>query len=438
MEQERMAMNQKERDWLHWLKQAKEKKLTQKQAAEKMEVSERWVRTLLKKWKRKGDAVVVHALRGRASNHKIAEKTQRQAMTLVRREYADFGPTLASEYLAEKHQIQVSKETLRQWMIAAGIWKAGRAQLVKVHGWRQRRSCVGELVQWDTSEHAWLEERGPQLYLIAMIDDATSRVYARFAPHDSTAENMRTVWGYLERYGRPQDFYTDQAGLFVTTPKKRPAEEPQPLPPTQLGRALKQLGIGWIGAHSPQAKGRIERFFGTAQDRLVKGLRKAQAGNLETANRYLEETFLPMWNQRFIEIAANPADAHRPLLAGHDLAAILCRIEERTVANDYTFRWDRRPYQIDLAAVPPALRRARVAIQFRLDGSILVAFQDRLLNATLCQPGAVAVAPPPAPQRPPAKRRVYKRGSDWNRNFDLQRAPSLGQILSAEKKAGRL
>jgi len=431
-------MNQKERDWLDWLKQAKEKTITQRKAAENMEVDERWVRTLLKRMKRKGDAVVVHGLRGRPSNRKIGEKTQREAMAIVQREYADFGPTLASEYLAEKHRITVSKETLRKWMMAAGVWKARRAKLEKVHGWRPRRSCVGELVQWDTSEHDWLEGRGPKLYLIAMIDDATSRVYARFALHDSTAENMRTVWGYLERYGRPQAFYTDKAGLFVTSPRKNDPEECQPRAPTQIGRALGQLGITWIGAHSPQAKGRIERFFGTAQDRLVKALRKAGVCTLEQANRYLEKKFLPLWNRRFVQAAADPAAAHRPLDGTHDLAAILCRIEERTVANDYTLRVDGESYQIDLQSVAPALRKARVAVQFRLDGSIQVAFQKRLLTAARCQPGDAQVVEPPAPAAKPAKRRQHQRGSDWNRNFDLRDAPSLGKILGAEKRAGRL
>lgn len=430
-------MSQKERDWLHWLKQAGEKKITQRKASERMEVSERWVRRLLQKRKQKGDSVVVHGLRGRRSNRTIAEKTQRKAIGIVRREYADFGPTLASEYLAEQHGLGVSKETLRKWMIAAGLWKAGRAKLVKVHGWRARRESWGELVQWDTSEHDWLEGRGRKLYLIAMIDDATSRVYARFALHDSTAENLRTLWGYLERYGRPQEFYTDKASLFVTSPQKNDAEEGRERPPTQIGRALRQLGIGWIGAHSPQAKGRIERFFGTAQDRLVRGLRKARAGSLEQANQYLEQQFLPLWNRRFVESAVHPADAHRPLVPQQDLAAILCRLEERTVANDYTFRVDRQLYQIDLAAVPPALRQSRVKVQFRLDGSIRVAFREALLEARLCQPDD-PVPTAPAPQRRPVQRRVFKRGSDWNHNFDLKNAPTLGHILAAEKRAGRL
>lgn len=438
MEQERIAMTQQERDRLHWLKQARDKKITKKRAAESMKVSPRWVRTLLKRLKQEGDRVVVHGLRGRVSNHKIPDKQQRQAMRIVQREYADFGPTLANEYLAEKHNIQVSKETLRNWMRAAGLWKAHRAKVEKVHGWRARRARWGELIQWDTSEHQWLEGRGPKLYLIALIDDATSRVYARFALHDSTAENLRALWGYLELYGRPQDFYTDKASLFVTSPRKHDPEERAERAPTEIGRALRQLGIGWIPAHSPQAKGRIERFFGTAQDRLVRGMRKANVNSLEQANRYLEQHYLPMWNRRFVRLARSPADAHRPLLATPDLAAILCPLEERVVGNDYTFRVHRQMYQIDLQAVTVGLRQARVQVQFRLDGSVKVAYQNRLLEARPCHPDDPVVEQP-RPQ-PPLKKKspVYRRGSDWNRNFDLHDAPPLGRILLAEKKAGRL
>lgn len=439
-------MTQKERDWLHWLKQLRDKKITQKQAAQRMGVTTRWVRKLLKKFRRNGDRVVVHGLRGRRSNRRIAEKTERKAVALVQREYADFGPTLASEYLAERHGIQVSKETLRKWLLTAGLWKAKRAKLVKVHGWRARRECCGELVQWDTSEHDWLEGRGPKLYLIAMIDDATSRLYARFARHDSTEENLRTLWGYLERYGRPQEFYTDKASLFCTTPKiardekRLPREEREELPPTQIGRALRQLGIGWIAAHSPQAKGRVERFFGTAQDRLVRGLRKAGANSLEQANQHLQQQFLPLWNRRFVEPPANAADAHRPLLKSQDLAAILCRLEERTVTNDYTFRVDAQSYQIDLETAKPALRGARVPVQFRLDGSIRVAFREALLSARPCRPTDVVPVPIARPSaHRPMRRRVSRHGSsDWKRNFDLKNAPKLGQILAEEKRAGRL
>jgi len=439
MEQERIAMTQQERERLYWLQLARAKKIKQKKAAEKLGVSTRWVRRLLKRLKREGDRAVVHGLRGRVSNHQIPEKKKRQILTMVEREYADFGPTLACEYLAEKHHLEVSKETLRKWMLAAGLRKAQRATVERVHGWRERRDCWGELVQWDTSEHDWLEGRGPKLYLIAMIDDATSRVYARFALHDSTEENLRTLWGYLERYGRPQDFYTDKASLFVTSPRKNDPEERAEHAPTEIGRALRQLGIGRIAAHSPQAKGRIERFFGTAQDRLVLGMRKAQVNSLEQANQYLDEQYLPMWNRRFVRIAKNPANAHRPLSEHHDLAAILSQTKARTVANDYTIGVHGERYQIDLQAVTPGLRKARVQVQFRLDGSIKVAYQNRLLEAQRCRPEDPVVeqlrpAPPPNNHKP----RAARRGSDWFRNFHLQSGPSLREVLRAEKEAGRI
>ena len=174
--------------------------------------------------------------------------------------YKGFGPTLASEYLADKHDIEVSKETLRQWMIRAKLWRAKEQKVKAVHVWRPRRSRFGELVQWDTSEHDWLEGRGEKLYLIAMIDDATSRLFARFVRHDSTEENMKLLWGYLEKFGRPLAFYTDKASIFRTAEKRKRDEpgvdkDPVEMPPTQIGRALQELGIAWIAAHSPQAKG---------------------------------------------------------------------------------------------------------------------------------------------------------------------------------------
>jgi predicted DNA-binding protein (UPF0251 family) len=440
MEQERIAMTQAERDRLHWLKQARDKKITQKKAAENMGVSARWLRSLLKRHKQKGDRVVVHGLRGRASNHTTREKKRRQIMAVVQREYADFGPTLACEYLAQKHQLEVSKETLRKWMIEAGLRRAQRVKVEKVHGWRARRACCGELVQWDTSEHHWLEGRGLKLYLIAMIDDATSKAYGRFALHDSTEENLRTLWGYVERYGRPQDFYTDKASLFVTSPRKNDPEEAEKAP-TAIGRALRQLGVGWIPAHSPQAKGRIERFFGTAQDRLVRGLRKAKASSLEQANDYVEQQYLPMWNKRFVQPAKNPADAHRPVDKQQDLAAILCRVEERVVANDYTFGVRGERYQIDLNAALPGLRKSKVQIQFRLDGSTKVAYRDHLLEARRCQPQDPVIQEPRPKKSPatgPLKPHTRKRGSDWCRNFNLHSGPELRRVLKDELKAGRI
>lgn len=296
-------MTQKERDRLVALKKAKKKLITQKQAASEIGVSERQVRRLLRSLKRRGDKAVIHALRGQRSNRKIADVERERAIhTLSQDEYRGFGPTLAAEYLAKKHALKVSRETLRSWMAEAKLWRVKAKRVEKVHTWRPRRSRFGELVQWDTSEHNWLEGRGPKLYLIAMIDDATSRMLARFVEHDSTEENMRLLQTYLERHGRPLSFYTDKASLFVNLPKTRRGEiagkDAAELPPTQIGRALKELDIEWIAAHSPQAKGRVERGFGTAQDRLVKGLRVAQVKTLKQANPTWRASFYPGGTER--------------------------------------------------------------------------------------------------------------------------------------------
>ena len=378
-------MSQKERDRLHWLKLAQHRKITQKQAAERMEVSARWVRELLRRLKRKGDRAVVHGLRNRSSNRKIAEAVRKRAIELVRTEYEAFGPTLAAEYLSEKHGLEVSKETLRKWMIEARLWRAKRAKITAVHVWRQRRECFGELVQWDTSEHDWLEGRGPKLYLAAMIDDATSRALAHFVEHDTTAENMRLLWEWLERFGRPLEYYTDKASLFqINRPLhyNKHLEEAPAL--TQIGRALKELGVGWMAAHSAQAKGRIERFFGTAQDRLVKGLRKAGASTLEAANQYLEQLYWPMWEERFTVEPASGSDAHRPLLQHHHLAAILSHVEERVITNDYTFSFGGERYQILKSWIVPRMRGSRIRVEVRLDGTMAARWERRYVEISRC------------------------------------------------------
>ena len=280
--------------------------------------------------------------------------------------YRGFGPTLAAEYLDRKHGIHAGRETLRGWMMEGKLWRASRQRVEKIHPWRQRRSWVGEMVQWDTSEHAWLEDRGVKLYLISMIDAASSRLHARFVLHDSTEENMRLLWSYIERYGRPVSYYTDQAGLFQTAPKTArrttdlPMDERGPLPPTQIGRALREPGIVWIGAHSPQAKGRVERSFQTAQDRLVKGLRVAGATTLEQANAYLETEFIVWWNNTIAVVPASNEDAHRSLGKEHSSAASLSYVE--LLCLDYRHREpvDRCPSDQLHGAVPkyppPAMR----------------------------------------------------------------------------------
>ena len=417
-------MTQAERDRLVSLKKAHKKLITQKQAAEELGITERHVRRLLRALKRRGDKMVVHALRGMPSNRKINADTEQRAITILSDPlYRGFGPTLAAEYLDQKHGIQVSRETVRQWMTQAKLWRPRKQHIEKVHEWRPRRSRLGELVQWDTSDHDWLEGRGDAVLLINMIDDATSRWFAHFVKSDSTVENMNQLERYLKKHGRPLGYYTDKAALFQTAEKtkrdgSRKGKKQEELPPTQIGRALQELGIPWIAAHSPQAKGRVERGFRTAQDRLVKGMRVAGVKTLEEANRYLETEFLPWVNRTLAVAPANPDDAHRPLEKHHDLAAILSHVEKRRVNNDYTFPLEAKTYRIVRKDICAGLRGSSLRVEQRRDGSVAVRFGDRYLGVERCdlRPKVEPAKPAtPKPPRQPAKR------SDWMQNFNLKK-----------------
>jgi transposase len=429
-----LLMTQKDRDRLVVLRKTQKRMIRQRQAAEDLQVSERHVRRMLVKLKQAGDGSVIHGLRGRASNRKLSAEVREKAVRILSQEvYRGFGPTLASEYLAKKHKLQIGRETLRKLMMGAGLWRGQHRQTEDVHAWRPRRSSRGEMVQWDTSEHDWLEGRGPQLYLIHMIDDATSELTARFVEHDSTEENMRLLGSYLERHGRPVSFYTDKASLFRTAGKHRrdrPGEQVDAveMPPTQIGRALRELGIAWIAAHSPQAKGRVERSFQTAQDRLVKGLRVAGAKTLEEANRYLEQEFLPWWNQHLVVAPANATDAHRPLDCEHNLAAILSSVETRQVGNDYTLRIHGAKHQISRASIRPGLRGASVRVEKRLDGSLAVAYQGRYLELQECSPVPPVAATTP---RKPAKATIDSQRTPWGKRYEQMKDIPIWQAAKA-------
>lgn len=428
-------MTQGDRDRLVALKKAKKKLITQREAAEDLGVSVRQVQRLLTGLKEHGDKVVIHGSRGKPSNRQIDERIEREAVQILSAPvYQGFGPTLAAEYLEKRHGIQASKETVRQWMIRGKLWRGKKATIREIHSWRPRRSRFGELVQWDTSEHDWLEGRGEKLYLIAMIDDATSRLFARFVRHDSTEENMRLLWDYVEKFGRPVAVYTDKASLFQTAVKHK-REEPgvqkdaAEMPATQIGRALRELGITWIGAHSPQAKGRVERNFETAQDRLVKGMRVAGVTAMEQANEYLTDDYLVWWDRELTVEAASAEDAHRRLEKSHDLAASLSHVEQRQVRPDYTLRWDGSLYQIERRAIVTGLRGAQVRVEQRLDGSLAVRYEERYLpvkECTVAEKPQVVAAPKSA--RP---RRAGGRGSEWNKNFDLKKGPKVWQALES-------
>ncbi len=430
---ERIAMSQEERDKLEWLKRARDKGISQREAASKIGVSDRWVRKLLKRMKKQGDRVVVHGLRGRASNRKITAKVQVRALEILQQpDWHDFGPTFASEQLAKWHGIELSDETLRRWMIEAGLWKSRARKLEEVHCWRPRRSAFGELVQWDTSEHDWLEGRGPVRYLVRLIDDATSWSWGRFVERDATPQNMGVLWEYLEKNGRMVDVYTDRDSMFTVTPHTGESDEQRVAADrlTQLGRSLRELGIGWIAAYSPQAKGRIERSFLTAQDRLVKQLRLAKVTNLKAANVFLEKEYWPEWNQRFARPVAAFSNQHRQLTPELDLAAILCHVEQRVIANDYTFSFNGQRYQIARSHAQAGMRHQPLRVELRLDGQLHARYQGRYLDIAEC--GARApTAPPPAAQ-PVRKDHNAGGKSSWMQGFFDRPSPPLWKALGGK------
>ncbi|MGH7869258.1 MAG: ISNCY family transposase [Candidatus Dormibacteraceae bacterium] len=412
-------MSQQERDRLDWLKKAREGLITQVQAAEKMGVTDRWVRELLTGMKQRGDAVVVQGLTGRSSNRKIQATTRDQVMGILKQpDWHDFGPTFASEQLAKRYSIQVSDETVRKWMIEGGLWKPGSRRVRDVHIWRPRRSAFGELTQWDTSDHDWLEGRGPVKHLVRLIDDATSESGGRFVERDTTPFNMMVLWEYLKKHGRMVDVYTDRDSMFTSTPCK--AE-------TQIGRALRELGIGWIPAHSPQAKGRVERSFRTDQDRLVKQLRLAGIRTLEAANAFLETEYWPEWNAKFARPVADFPNQHRPLTEHLDLAAILCHVEQRVVGNDYTFSFAGQRYQIARAEAQAGMRHQRLRVELRLDGELKARYEGRYLNIAQC--GAREPDPAPAMRKPVRKDHNAGGKSSWMDGFCNRPSPPLWRAM---------
>jgi len=434
--EERIELSQRDRDRLKVLHAIQQGERTQVEAAGQLRISDRQVRRLLVRARAEGDRGIVHRLRGRPSNRKIRAEQQQRILARVRRRYADFGPTLASEHL-EKDRLTISRETLRKWMTAAELWHPRRRKAKAVHVWRERRAAFGEMVIWDSSPYAWLEGRAPACHLILMLDDATSRMRGRFAEHDSTEENFRVLEGWLRRYGRPWSFYTDKASLFtVNLPAQREEQLAGEKPVSQIGRALRELGIESILAHSPQAKGRIENAFGTLQDRLVKELRLAGVDTIERANHFLEIRFVPFWEEHFAVRPRQPRDAHRRLEPDQRLEQILSIRVGRTVAQDHTVKWDGVRWGLDREDVCVGLRGARAEVERRRDGSHWLRFRGRYLPLHQCPepPRSAApsgLRPPGAAERktkiPVNRKYIPPPDHPW-RTFQLGRKPDISTL----------
>jgi len=329
--------------------------------------SRRHVFRLLRGLRNGGAASLVSKRRGRPSNRRLPDAVRQLALTLVREHYGDFGPTLAAEKLAERHGCTVSRETLRGWMVADGLWRDRRARLPSPHQPRRRRECVGELVQIDGSEHAWFEGRGSGCTLLAFVDDATSRLMLlRFVASESAFSYFTATRAYLEAHGKPVAFYSDKHGVFRVNSRGGTGDEV-----TQFGRALCELNIDIICANSPQAKGRVERAFGTLQDRLVKELRLAGITGVEAGNAWLPG-FVADYNRRFGRLPANGKDLHRPVSAEDDLDEALCWREARTVTANLVLHYDRMMLLLDPTPVARGLVRKTVEVVNYPDGRFAV------------------------------------------------------------------
>lgn len=383
-----LNLSLKDRDRIHVLRDLEEGKMKPSEAAGRLGISPRHLRRVRQRFREEGDEAVIHRARGRPPNNRIAEDLRARALErAAERVFYDFGPTLLAEHLSRDPKIGALKgPTLRTWLIAEGRWevkKRGRRHRKA----RPRKAALGEMIQLDGSVHAWLEDRYPgPLTLLKAVDDATNRMQAaRFVPLETGAAHRQFLLDYLARYGRPLAFYTDKAACFgqVTRPYTPdvPLEERDPKATESIIRlALAELNVELILAHSAQAKGRIERDFGTSQDRLIKEMRVAGIATMDEANRFLDEVYIDYWNERFAVEAADPSDLHRPLPLDVNLEQLFSRTERRSVANDFTIRYKNARYQIPREEADGIRPKDRIILEHRLDGTLRFRHGDRYLN----------------------------------------------------------
>jgi hypothetical protein len=413
-------MSRKERRRLELCGRVERKELTVVKAAELAGLSYRQMRRVCQRYRQESDRGLVHRLRGRPSNRHRDATQREQALALYRERYADFGPTLAREYLAREHQLAVGVETLRRWLIREGLWQVKRKRSVH-RRWRERKEYRGEMLQMDGSHHDWFEGRREWACLMVMIDDATNYTYARFFESESTAASMTIFWRYVERHGLPGSLYVDRAGIYEPTRSGRDLELEEPERLTQFGRAMQDLEVKVILARSPQAKGRVERRNGVFQDRLVKAMRLNNISDLETANRYLEETFLPELNRRFNVPPKQRADIHRAVPDGVCLAHVLSFQGSRLVQNDWTVSWRGRRFQLTEANRKLVMARRRVLVCEQLDGRITLVYRDRELE---WEEVARKKKPKAPPGKPTGLGRIQRPAANhpWRRDLFPERA----------------
>jgi hypothetical protein len=368
-------MSDNELKRLEVIRQLDKGQFTRRHASGLLGLGVRQVQRLLTAYRQHGPPALVSKKRGQPSNRCYPADFRDQVIGLIGSRYADFGPTLVSEKLAECHEISLSVATLRNWMIAAGIWVPRHQRERRVYQPRYRRDCFGELVQIDGSEHYWFEERGPKCTLLVYIDDATGQLLElRFVSSESTFDYFISTKRYLQRYGKPVAFYSDKHSVFRVN--RRDPSTGNGL--TQFGRALHELNIDIICANSSQAKGRVERVNRTLQDRLVKELRLQAIDNLAAGNAFLP-TYIERFNRQFAKPPLQDKDLHRPLQERDDLETIFSWQEDRTVSNSLTIQYDKVLYLLQPTELSRKLRRNKVRIHDFPDGTIDIRYQGRSL-----------------------------------------------------------
>ncbi len=409
-----IMVRQKDLKRLHVIRKVLEKGTKQGEAAEILQLSLRQIRRIVKRVRGEGDEGVIHKSRGQPSNRRILDAIKNKIIERYRSQYSDFGPTLASEKLQERDQLEVSDETLRLWLLETGDWKKRRKTRGHRH-WRQRKAHHGEMVQMDGSHHAWFEDRGSRCVLMGYIDDATGKVFGRFYEYEGTIPAMDSFKAYIQKYGLPMSVYLDRHTTYKSTAKVSVEDVlNEEVPLSEFERALKELGVEVIHANSAPAKGRVERLFGTLQDRLVKEMRLRGIRTIEEGNGFLKQ-YLPVYNRRFSVVPREGDNLHRPLPKGFNLDATLCIKTERTLRNDFTVAHNKRLYQIE-----DKTRASKVMVHEHIDGSLKMTYRDQVLRfkEITTRPVKQEKAPVREPRRKPP---IPSADHPWRRGFKFGR-----------------
>jgi transposase len=416
-------MSQKELSRAHIIGKVLERSLTQKDAAQKLDLSDRQIRRLTVRVKAEGETGLIHRLRGRPCARRITEEIWQKVLELCRTVYNGFGPVFTCEKLLERDQIKISDETLRRRLIKESIWEPHR-KARKHRKWRERKPCRGEMIQLDGSSHPWFDDRNKKCSLMGFIDDATSEKSGQFYEYEGTLPIFSELMRYIKENGVPMSVYVDRHSTYKST--ANPTIEDQledRINLSQFERACKELGVKVIHAYSPQAKGRIERSFRTDQDRLVKDLRLAGVSTIKDGNRFLK-SYWPKHNKRFAINPASDVDMHRPMPAGMDLNKILCIKTEHGVRNDFTIVHDKKLYQI-LSKICPR----KVVVQERVSGRMLISANGRYLNYKAIKIRPVADLKPIVKSRFKIKKTVIHQSvyHPWRASFKQRIIPALKQ-----------